>query len=196
MSKPKILVITSTVREGRTSRTIADWYIKQARQITDALDFELLDIADLQLPLFDAALPPMYHQYNDLQTTIAERIGSADGFVFITAEYNYSLPGSLKNFLDYIYGEWNRRPATFVGYGVHGGVRATRELGAILTAIGVPVLGQYDYTLHIDSPWEAFDEDGDLKAGLMEGNITKQLSELQFWVEAFAAMRNADLQEK
>lgn len=185
MSKPKILVVTSTIREGRLGHKIAEWYIRQAKSTTDALEFELLDIDDLNLPLFNEPLPPMYHQYGDLQNNLATIIEGADGFVFITGEYNYSVPGSLKNFLDYLYDEWGRRPATFVGYGVHGGVRAIQDLVPILSALGLPVLSWYGHTLHIDSPWEAFDEDGDIRPELLKGDISKQLKELQLWSELF-----------
>ena len=188
MTKTKILVITSTVREGRVGRTIADWYIKQAKEVTKELEFELLDIDELNLPLFNESLPPVYHQYGELQNKLAEIISGADGFVFITAEYNYSVPGSLKNLLDYIYAEWGRRPAAFVGYGVHGGVRAIQDLVNILSGLGVPTLGWYGYTLHIDSPWEAFD-DGNLRKELLKGDVTKQVKELQLWAEAFKGIR-------
>lgn len=196
MAKPKILVITSTVREGRVGRKIADWYINQAKNATNDLEFELLDIGELDLPLFNEPLPPVYHQYGELQNKLAALIAGADGFVFITGEYNYSVPGSLKNFLDYLYAEWGRRPATFVGYGVHGGVRAIQDLVNILSGLGVPTLGWYGYTLHIDSPWEAFDDNGKLKEELLKGEIPKQVNELQLWVEAFREARTKVSEEE
>lgn len=189
MTKPKILVITSTVRQDREGKKIAHWYIDQAKKATDELEFELFDINELNLPLFNEAVPPLYRQYNDVQNKLASSIAAADGFVFITAEYNYSVPGSLKNFLDYIAAEWGRRPATFVGYGVHGGVRATQDLVNILSSLGVPVLGWYDHTLHLDSPWEAFDDQGELRQELLKGDVAKQVNELQLWVEAFQQVR-------
>lgn len=189
MTKPKILVITSTVREGRLGRKIADWYINQAKNVTKELEFELLDIDELDLPLFNEPSPPVYHQYGELQNKLADSITGADGFVFITGEYNYSVPGSLKNMLDYIYAEWGRRPATFVGYGVHGGVRAIQDLVNILSGLGVPTLGWYGHTLHIDSPWEAFDSNGNLREDLFKGDVAKQLNELRLWAEAFKEVR-------
>lgn len=196
MTKPKILVIVSTVREGRQGRTIADWYIDQAKKVTQDADFEILDINELNLPLFNEPLPPLYHQYSELQNKLADTIADADGFVFITGEYNYSVPGSLKNFLDYIYAEWGRRPATFVGYGVHGGVRAVQDLVNILSGLGVPTLGWYGYTVHIDSPWEAFDESGTLRTELLKGDAAKQVKELQLWAEAFKEVRAKASEEK
>ncbi|HJQ09384.1 MAG TPA: NAD(P)H-dependent oxidoreductase [Candidatus Saccharimonadales bacterium] len=189
MTKPKILVITSTIREGRSGRKIAEWYIDQAKKVNSKLNFELLDIDELDLPLFNEPLPPVYRQYSELQNKLADIIAEADGFVFITGEYNYSVPGSLKNFLDYVYAEWGRRPATFVAYGVHGGVRAIQDLVHILSGLGVPTLSWYGYTLHIDSPWEAFDDNDKLRKELLKGDVTKQVNEFQLWVEAFKDIR-------
>lgn len=196
MTKSKILVVVSTVREGRLGRKIADWYIDQAKKKAEDVEFEILDIDELDLPLFNEPLPPLYHQYSELQNKLAGSIASADGFVFITGEYNYSVPGSLKNFLDYIYAEWGRRPATFVGYGVHGGVRAIQDLVNILSGLGVPTLGWYGYTLHIDKPWEAFNESGELREELLKGDVAKQVNELRLWAEAFKEIRAKDSEEK
>ena len=128
----KTLIITSTVREGRTSRKVADWYLAEAKKSGVDMEFEILDIADLDLPLFDQVAPPMMHQYNDIQNKIAEKVGGADAFVFVTAEYNHSVPGSLKNFVDYINAEWGRKPAAYVAYGTSGGVRAIEHLIQIM----------------------------------------------------------------
>jgi NAD(P)H-dependent FMN reductase len=189
VTKPKILVITSTVREGRLGSKIADWYIDQAKEATKDMEFELLDINELNLPLFNEPMPPLFHQYSEIQNKLADIIAGADGFVFITGEYNYSVPGSLKNFLDYIYAEWGRRPATFVGYGSRGGVVAIQALVNILSGLGVPTLGWYGYTLHIDSPWEAFDDNGKLREELLKGDVTKQVNELRLWAESFKEVR-------
>jgi NAD(P)H-dependent FMN reductase len=53
------------------------------------------------------------------------------GFIFVTAEYNHSVPAVLKNALDYLYEEWNNKPAGFVSYGSAGGVRAAENLRLI-----------------------------------------------------------------
>jgi hypothetical protein len=85
-----------------------------------------------------------------------------------------------------------------VGYGVDGGVRAIQVLVNILSALGVPTLSWYGYTLHIDSPWEAFDDNGNLQKALLKvkGDITKQVKELQLWAESFRDMRAKNLDEK
>src|SRR3712207_2264823 len=65
----------------------------------------------------------------------AERVPAFDGFVFVTPEYNHSIPAVLKNALDYVYGEWNNKAAGFVGYGSVGGARAVEHLRGIASEL-------------------------------------------------------------
>ncbi len=185
----KTLIITSTVREGRTSRKVADWYLAEAKKSGVDMEFEILDIADLDLPLFDQVAPPMMHQYNDIQNKIAEKVGGADAFVFVTAEYNHSIPGSLKNFIDYINAEWGRKPAAYVAYGSSGGVRAIEHLIQIMAELGVASLGRGSNHIMISSPWSAFDDNGVPKAEFVNGDITSQLTELSWWANALKSAR-------
>nr|WP_240510620.1 NAD(P)H-dependent oxidoreductase [Corynebacterium hadale] len=54
----------------------------------------------------------------------AEKIASYDGFVFVTPEYNHSVPAALKNAVDLLYAEWNNKAIGFVSYGSAGGTRS------------------------------------------------------------------------
>ena len=92
-------------------------------------DFEMLDLADYNLPLLDEPVPPSLGDYKHEHTKVwAQAVSRFDGFVFVTAEYNHSVPGVLKNALDFIYAEWNNKAAGFVSYGSAGGVRAVENL--------------------------------------------------------------------
>jgi NAD(P)H-dependent FMN reductase len=66
-----------------------------------------------------------------------DRVAELDGFVFVTAEYNRSVPAVLKNALDYAYTEWNRKPAAFVGYGPIGASRAVEHLRNIAVELQI-----------------------------------------------------------
>ena len=189
MSKSRIVVITSTSRHGRSGRKIADWYIAEAKKTKVVAEFELLDIAELDLPLFNEPMSPMMGQYSELQNKIAKVIGGADGFVFITAEYNHSIPGSLKNFMDYINAEWHHKAAAFVGYGSTGGIRAIEHLIVILAELRVASIATSSDHIHINAPWVAFDEDGIPKKEHLHGNIENQLKELVWWTNALKAAR-------
>lgn len=185
----KTLIITSTVREGRTSRKIADWYMAEAKKSDVDMEFEILDIADFNLPLFDQAMPPKMHKYGDLQNKIAEKIASADAFVFVTGEYNHSIPGALKNFIDYIYAEWDRKPAAYVGYGVIGGARAIEHLIQIMAEMGVVSVARGSDHVTISAPWEALDENGAPKEGYIHGDIKAQLQELNWYATALKSAK-------
>lgn len=191
MGKLKVVVIVGTTRQGRSGRKIADWYFSEAQKVApDNIELELLDIADFNLAVFDEPVSPMMHQYNDVQNKIAEKIGAADGFVFVTGEYNHSVPGSLKNFIDYVNAEWHHKPAAYVGYGTVGGSRAIEHLITIMAELRVAsVANSFDHIM-INSPWEGLNEDGSPKEGYKHGDIEKQLKELAWWADALKAARH------
>jgi NAD(P)H-dependent FMN reductase len=127
----RIAVVAGSTRPGRRSRQVADWELARATARGGA-DFEMLDLADYELPLLDEPMPPSLGDYRHEHTKVwARTISRFDGFVFVTAEYNHSVPGVLKNALDYLYAEWNNKAAGFVSYGSAGGVRAVENLRLI-----------------------------------------------------------------
>jgi NAD(P)H-dependent FMN reductase len=128
----KIAVIIGSTRPGRVGEAVARWVHEIARKRSDA-EFELVDIADYNLPLLDEPIPPSMGQYSQPHTKVwAAKIGSFDGFVFVTPEYNHGTSGALKNALDYVYREWNNKAAGFVSYGSVGGVRAVEQLRLVM----------------------------------------------------------------
>ena len=184
----KILVVVGTVREGRVGRKIADWYLAEAKRSAPELDFELLDVAELNLPLFNETTPPRARQYSPLQEQIAEKIAAADGFVVVTGEYNHSIPGSLKNLLDYVALEWNHKAVTFVGYGAAGAIRAIEHLIQVFSSLGVAATNVH---VTINAVWEALDEKDTPKPGYAFGDIATQLKELIWWTRALKTARDA-----
>lgn len=128
MSLPKIGVILSTTREGRFADKPAAWLMKIAAERTD-LSFELIDLRDYPLPMFDWPASPARKPV-DLPQVLPWRhkIAEMDGFIFITAEYNRTIPAVLKNAIDYVFAEWARKPAAYLGYGNTGAARAIEHL--------------------------------------------------------------------
>lgn len=127
----KIAVVVGSTRPGRRSKQVADWVFQRASEHGGA-EFELLDVADFDLPLLDEPMPPSLGNYRQEHTKQwAGAVRDFDGFIFVTAEYNHSVPGALKNALDYLYAEWNNKAAGFVSYGSAGGVRAVENLRLI-----------------------------------------------------------------
>jgi NAD(P)H-dependent FMN reductase len=133
----KIAIVTGSTRPNRKAGEVARWVLEIAGRRGDA-SFEIVDIADFDLPLLNEPLPPSMGQYGERHTQEwAARIAGFDGFVFVTPEYNHSTSGALKNAIDYLFREWNDKAAGFVGYGSAGGARAVEHLRGIMGEIKV-----------------------------------------------------------
>lgn len=133
----RIAVVLGSTRPGRRSEAVAQWVLKVANSRADAT-FDLIDLAEVDLPMLDEPMPAIVGQYQHEHTREwASRIASYDGFVFITPEYNHSFPAVLKNAIDYLYAEWNDKAAGFVGIGGSGGLRAVEQLRLVLAELKV-----------------------------------------------------------
>jgi NAD(P)H-dependent FMN reductase len=133
----KVAIVTGSTRPGRHNDAVAQWVYGIAKARTDA-EFELVDIADYNLPLLDEPMSPLLGQYTHEHTKAwSKKIASFDAYVFVTPEYNHSTSGALKNALDYLYREWNNKAAGFVSYGGAGGVRAVEHLRLVLAELMV-----------------------------------------------------------
>ncbi len=128
MSKPKIAVVIGSTRENRFGDKPADWIAAIAKERGD-LEVEVVDLRDYPLPFFDEVGSSLYvPSQNEVAQRWQKKVASFDGFIFTAAEYNRGPTAVLKNALDYAYTEWNRKPASFVGYGGVGGARAVEQL--------------------------------------------------------------------
>src|SRR5258707_15625418 len=133
----KVAIIVGSTRPGRKADAVGRWVHDLARKRGDA-EYELVDIADYDLPLLDEALPPSLGKYDKEHTKRwAATIDGFDAFVFVTPEYNHSTSGALKNAIDFLYKEWNDKAAGFVGYGGAGGTRAVEQLRLVMGEIKV-----------------------------------------------------------
>ena len=187
MNEPlKILVIVGTVRQKRLGRRVGDWYIAEAQKAAPDVKFEILDAAEPALPLFNEPTPPRVSRYSPGQQVLAEKIGAADGYVVVTAEYNHSVPGSLKNLLDYVAAEWRHKAAAFVGYGSLGAVRSIEHIIQIFSALGVASVSKH---VMITSLKEAFADDSPPKKEFITGDVDLQLKELLWWTSALKEAR-------
>lgn len=127
----KIAVILGSTKPGRNGEAVAKWFYELAAKRADA-EFELVDIADYNLPLYDEPYPAMMQQYTKEHTKKwSQKISEFDGYIFVTPEYNHSVPGALKNAIDFLNVEWKDKAAGFVSYGSAGGARAVEHLRVI-----------------------------------------------------------------
>ncbi len=133
----KIAIIIGTTRPNRKSEAVARWVYEIASQRKDA-EFEVIDLQKVNLPFYDEPFPPSFRQYTHAHTRKwSEKIASYDGYIFVTGEYNHSIPAVLKNALDYLWYEWHDKPAGFVSYGSAGGARAVEHLRQVMGELQV-----------------------------------------------------------
>lgn len=134
----RIAIVTGSVRPGRHSLTVAQWVKSIADKRPDA-EFEVVDIADFQLPVWDEAAPPAMAPGGSTEQSQAwsQRMSQFDGYIFVVAEYNHSITGALKNALDYLNVELKDKAAAFVSYGSAGGARAVEHLRGVLSELSV-----------------------------------------------------------
>ncbi|MBE7174705.1 MAG: NAD(P)H-dependent oxidoreductase, partial [Williamsia sp.] len=103
----RIGIILGSTRPGRRGDKLASWILDTANSHGGAT-YQLIDLVDYHLGNLDEPNNPTLQQYQHEHTRRwGKLIDSFDGYVFITPEYNHSIPGALKNALDYIYKEWN-----------------------------------------------------------------------------------------
>jgi NAD(P)H-dependent FMN reductase len=133
---PKLQVIICSTRPGRVGPSVARWFYEIAAS-QNKFDTQVIDLADFNLPLLDEPIHPRLQQYQHAHTKAwSESVASADAYVFVTPEYNYSPPPALVNALDYVYREWNYKPCGFVSYGgISGGLRSAQAVKLQITTL-------------------------------------------------------------
>ncbi len=151
MAKNIQLIIGST-RQNRLGAQVADW-VKTHANAHEELNIEVVDLLEQDLPFFNSAISPMYApDTSDVGKAWAEKIEQADGFIFVTPEYNRSIPAPLKNAIDFLYSPWLTKPAAIVSYGwIDGGASASKHLHDILSWVKMDIAeDQVHLKLHAD----------------------------------------------
>ncbi|MCJ7664908.1 MAG: NAD(P)H-dependent oxidoreductase [Desulfobacterales bacterium] len=176
MSKYQIAVIVGSLRRDSFNRKLASAMVKLA---PPEFSFKQCQIGDL----------PLYNQDDEANPAesvkrLKNDIKAAQGLLFVTPEYNRSIPGVLKNAIDHAsrpYGQsaWAGKPAGILGasMGVIGTAMAQQHLRNILAYLDVPILGQPEAFIHVKDG--LFDEAGNI------GADSKQF--LQNWMERYVA---------
>lgn len=179
MSQRQIAVIVGSLRKDSYNRKLADAIVKLA-----PADFAFKQLRIGDLPLYDQ--DDDAHQAASVQRLKAE-IAASDGLLFVTPEYNRSIPGVLKNAIDHAsrpYGEnaWTGKPAGVIGVsiGAIGTAMAQQHLRNVLAYLDVPTLGQPEAFIHAKDG--LFDAEGNI------GAASKDF--LQRWMDAYVAWVN------
>jgi NAD(P)H-dependent FMN reductase len=182
-------VVIASTRPGRQGAAVGAWAVQQARA-NAKFEIEVIDLADVDLPLLDEPKHPRFQQYEHEHTKQwAATVSRADAFVFVTPEYDYGPPASLINALQYLQKEWAYKPAAFVSYGgVSAGTRGVQI--AKLTVTSLKMMPMFEavsipfFTQFVQAETGAFDP-GDVQAKA----ATAMLDELHRWAVALKTLR-------
>jgi NAD(P)H-dependent FMN reductase len=131
VNPPRLAMIIGSTRPTRFADRPATWLASVAAE-RDDLTLDTLDLRDFDLPYFAEIGSNLHVPTQDpAARSWQDAIRPFDGFIFVTPEYNHSIPAVLKNALDHAYREWVRKPFSALSYGGNGGVRAVEHLRAI-----------------------------------------------------------------
>ena len=181
----RILVFYGSYRIDRMGIRLAKFVVERLRQRGD--DVELIDAKAINLPMLDR----MYKEYSKGQAPaalekLAHNIRAADGFVFVTGEYNWGVQPGLKNLTDHFLEEWFWRPAAIVSYsaGRLSGARAATAWHGTLSEMGMVVISS---TIAVGPIGQTLSAEGEptCEAGkALEGAFPRIADDLTWWLEA------------
>ncbi len=187
--KTKIAVILGSTRQNRFGDKPAQWIFSKLSQNTE-IDAELIDLRNYPLPFFDEPISPAMNEgkYNlDAAKKWADKVGQADGYIMVTPEYNHGYPAVLKNALDYVYKEWNKKPVGFVSYGGVGGARVVEQLREVTIELQmIPVRT----AVHITNFWSLLDDKGNLNTSSFEKNGDAMIDQVLWYANLLKSARN------
>jgi NAD(P)H-dependent FMN reductase len=186
----RILVFYGSYRSDRMGIRLAQYVVERLRRRGD--DVQLIDAKAINLPILDR----MYKEYPKGQAPealeqLAGKIRGADGFVFVTGEYNWGVQPGLKNLTDHFLEEWFWRPAAIVSYsaGRLSGARAATAWHGTLSEMGMVVISSTIGVGPIGQTLSAEGEPVGEGGKALEGAFPRFADDLMWWVEAATAQR-------
>jgi len=191
----KLQIITGSIRQNRQTGRLGVWVYKEAQKL-EGVEVELVDLADYNLPLFEEGISPRYNPDRKTEGDVKrwlDKLNEADAYVLVTPEYNRSVPGALKNAIDYIAHEVTRKPVGIVAHGVTGGAQSVAHLRGILP--GVLAVSVPEVTYFSDRVAEHIDEEGTLSEELQAreygplNSVRATLNETVWYGNALKAAR-------
>ena len=190
----RIAIIVGSTRDTRFADKPAQWIYEKAKA-RDDMEVELVDIRDYDLPFFNEPASNAWMPTSDPNAVRwQKKIGEFDGYVFVTSEYNRSIPASLKNALDQAYVEWNHKAAGIVAYGSVGGANAAGHLRDIAIELQMAVArstafiaGAAFMTVH---PMGQNKEMSEIEEAVGP-SADNMLNDLVWWAKAAKAAREA-----
>jgi NAD(P)H-dependent FMN reductase len=188
VAKPTLQIIIASTRPGRVGPSVASWFHDRAVKAGD-FEVELIDLAEVNLPMFDEPRHPRFGEYVHQHTKDwSATIRRGDAFVFVVPEYNYGFNAAIKNAIDYLNQEWQYKPLGFVSYGgVAAGTRAVQMLKQVVSALNMVPMTD---AVNIPFVRQFLDDAGVLQPNdVMEQAATTLLAELARWTGAVRSLR-------
>jgi NAD(P)H-dependent FMN reductase len=185
----KLTIVLASVRDGRAGEAIAQWFVARAKE-HGKFDVELADLKELNLPILNEPDHPRLKKYiHESSKRWSAIVGGSDAFVFVTPEYNYTMPPALVNALDTVYHEWTYKPVGFVSYGgVSGGIRSVQTGKLMVTCFKMmPMVEAVNIPFYTQLM-----ENGVFKSNeLHDKAVPVMLDELLRWANALKTLRGA-----
>lgn len=188
---PVLQVIVGSTRPGRAGLPVARWVLKRAEK-HGGFAVELLDLAEIGLPILDEPHHPRLRRYLHQHTkSWSATVDRADAFVFVVPEYNHGVNAATKNAIDYLMHEWAHKPVGLVSYGgVAGGTRAVQALKPTLSVLRMVPLTESVIIPFVANFLVGEGEDRGFKPSTeIEDGATAMLDELARTAPVFARLR-------
>lgn len=185
-------IVVASTRKGRSGHHVADWFEDRARR-HGRFDVEIVDLGEVNLPLFDEPRHPRLQEYEHEHTRSWSNIVSrADAYVFVTPEYDHTAPASLVNAIQHLVKEWAYKPVAFVSYGGVSagtrGVQITKQLAVAVRMMPIPeTVAIPFFKNHLDADSGHFDP-----GEVQEKAARAMLDELLRWTRALKSMRTPE----
>ena len=190
----KLAVVTGATRPGRQTPKQAKWIINTASKI-DGLEVESVDLKDSPMPFFNEPVSPRYNPERKPDSAVQkwlDKINEFDAYVFVTPEYNHTIPGELKNAFDYITWELKRKPTAVASHGTVGGARAALTLKEVLSEGQAIVIPNFSA---ISGMSDILDEEGNIDSEVAanpygpQGQLDSLLTELVWYGNVLSEAR-------
>jgi len=186
----RILVFYGSYRSDRMGIRLAHFLVERLRR--RGCDIELIDAKAVNLPMLDR----MYKEYPKgaalpVLEELAGKIRAADGFIFVTGEYNWGVQPGLKNLTDHFLEEWFWRPAAIASYsaGRLSGARAASAWHGTLSEMGMIVISSTIAVGPIGESLSVESEPTGPSGAALERAFLRFADDLMWWVEAASEQR-------
>jgi len=184
-----IPIIVGSTRRDRQSIKVARFVFSRLQQ-RPAAQTELLDLLEYNFPIMEERLhrrddpPPRLKEY-------AEKIDRADALIIVTPEYNNGYPGVLKNAIDYLLPEYERKPVGIVtvSAGGYGGITCLAQLRLVTIGMGAFPIPE---NLAVSRVHDSFSDDGTPNDPGYEKRAATFLDEVLWFAEAIADRKAKD----